>query len=594
VTYYFYNTTTPVFGTTTPVFTDTQPVGTDSKSTGALGQGGFSFIAVYSGDSNFSGSRGPIEPLGVVVLAQVAPTNTTAAQFASGTSSTLPAIFYSNSGGKIGQSVNPGVFFYFSFAVAPSLTGSQTATINVNEITPTGYNFPFLISGLSQVALYNSTGTTIVGSGSDLGNGNISFKVTAGMESTNGGNTFVISIKYSSKSIAGDPTPASLGLPTTQNYSWQTSVNGGPVQASAGVPIKLSGTQLAPTAGNGATSLTERQLQPVVQAAIVGWEAAGASAEQLDVLRNTPIHIVDFLDAPRLGVESDGEIWLNATAAGWGWSTDLAAAPAAGRMDLLSVIEHEFGHVLFGVQDGTGLMAATLEPGVRLLPTTAALGLDQQPVGSSANPIAAAPSMALHVAAVSPSSFITPTVAMSANGANVLTAEVVSRAVTDSVRIPANISEPRVVVPPTFSPMPAYYAVMAQDAGRLSALDDVLRPTSGQSEGTDGLDLLFSEDDAYVPDDLPEFAFASSEAAPFDIVHDLSAATETVRTHQSRDWLFAGSGAALTDTGNDVGTGAVHPAAVLAMAAGLAGSWGARRGDRPSELETRARRPFRA
>src|SRR5262249_37631280 len=202
---------------------------------------------------------------------------------------------------------------------------------------------------------------------------------TAGMESTNGSNTFVVSVKYSAKSIVGAPTPASLGLSTTQNYTWQTFV-GATLQATAGVPLKLSGTQLAPSAGSGvgAASLTDGQLQPVVAAALTRWEAAGLSDAQLSVLRNTPIHIVNWLDAPRLGVESDGEIWLNATAAGWGWFTDdsAAATPAAGRMDLLSVVEHEFGHVLYGVGNGTGLMAATLDPGVRLLPSAAGLGLD--------------------------------------------------------------------------------------------------------------------------------------------------------------------------------------------------------------------------
>src|SRR5262249_6577867 len=94
-----------------------------------------------------------------------------------------------------------------------------------------------------------------------------------------------------------------------------------------------------------------------------------------DTLRHTPIHIVDWLGAPRLGAEADGEVWLNANAAGWGWS--LGTNPASGRMDLLTVVEHEFGHVLFGPDPSeTGLMEDTLQPGVRLFP-----GSD--PVGAS-------------------------------------------------------------------------------------------------------------------------------------------------------------------------------------------------------------------
>src|SRR5262249_20131417 len=55
VTYFFYNTTTPVFGTTVPVTTQTVTLSggnvPDSNVTGPLAAGGYSYIAVYSGDS---------------------------------------------------------------------------------------------------------------------------------------------------------------------------------------------------------------------------------------------------------------------------------------------------------------------------------------------------------------------------------------------------------------------------------------------------------------------------------------------------------------------------------------------------------------
>src|SRR5262249_31050182 len=157
----------------------------------------------------------------VTIPGQIAPTNTTAQQFASGTSAALPAIFYTDDGtGHISSNVNPGVFFYYSFATVPTLTGSQTATITANEITPTGYPYPFSFSSLSQVGQYNRTGTTVVASGSTTNNITVTFTVTASMERSNGGNTFIVSVKYSAKSIVGDPTPTSLKLPTTENYNW--------------------------------------------------------------------------------------------------------------------------------------------------------------------------------------------------------------------------------------------------------------------------------------------------------------------------------------------------------------------------------------
>jgi hypothetical protein len=352
-------------------------VGSDSVATAALAAGSYSFIAVYSGDSNFNGSTGPVEPLTVLNTAQIAPTGTTAAQFASGTSTTLPAVFYTDDGtGKIKQNVNPGVFFYFSFVTAP-VAGSQT--IYVNEHPPTGYNYPFQIVNTStgNLALYNATGTTVVAGGTPVGTtGSVTFTTPS---TTTAGQQFIVLVKYDTKSIVGYPTPKSLGKATTEHYTWTTEAPSGTVQATAGVDLKLSGTQLAPSAGSGvgAANLTEQQLQPVVDEALARWAAAGLNAAQLSTLRSTPIYIATFLDAPRLGVESDGEIWLNANAAGWGWFTDpsAGATPAAGRMDLLTVVEHEFGHVLYGVQNGTGLMEATLAPGVRLFPGSGPMGV---------------------------------------------------------------------------------------------------------------------------------------------------------------------------------------------------------------------------
>ena len=58
-------------------------------------------------------------------------------------------------------------------------------------------------------------------------------------------------------------------------------------------------------------------------------------------------------------------------AAGYGWSGDISSATAAGRVDLLSVVTHELGHVLgYDHDDPFDVMGATLSLGVRRLPTS--------------------------------------------------------------------------------------------------------------------------------------------------------------------------------------------------------------------------------
>ena len=68
MTYYFYDTATPVYGTTTPVSTQTVTLNSNgsvpnSATTAALTAGNYSYIGVYSGDSNYIGYVGAVEPL---------------------------------------------------------------------------------------------------------------------------------------------------------------------------------------------------------------------------------------------------------------------------------------------------------------------------------------------------------------------------------------------------------------------------------------------------------------------------------------------------------------------------------------------------
>ncbi len=107
----------------------------------------------------------------------------------------------------------------------------------------------------------------------------------------------------------------------------------------------------------------------------------------MSALTDLNVEITD-LDGLTLGRAFGDTIYIEQDAAGYGWFIDQTPADDAefrmssdegmvakrtsdayGRMDLLSVVVHEFGH-LFGeehTEDGTGAMAETLTAGVRTL-----------------------------------------------------------------------------------------------------------------------------------------------------------------------------------------------------------------------------------
>jgi hypothetical protein len=132
----------------------------------------------------------------------------------------------------------------------------------------------------------------------------------------------------------------------------------------AGEPVLASANPQRPVR----QVLTAQQLQPVLRDAVAAWQDAGASPAQLAALDRAPVHIA-ALPSRYLGEEAGGQVWVSPNADGWGWS--MSTTPAHGRMDLLSVLTHELGHVL-GLADSTNgrdVMGEALPPGVRRLPT---------------------------------------------------------------------------------------------------------------------------------------------------------------------------------------------------------------------------------
>jgi hypothetical protein len=142
-------------------------------------------------------------------------------------------------------------------------------------------------------------------------------------------------------------------------------ING--IEILAVSPEMLAGT---PRTASHVATLTQTQLDRVVALAIADWAATGLSASQVAALKSAHFEIAD-LPGGLLAETAGNEIIIDSNAAGYGWS--LGAVVAPHKVDLLTVVCHELGH-LIGLGDVDTLthpgdvMDATLTPGVRRLP----------------------------------------------------------------------------------------------------------------------------------------------------------------------------------------------------------------------------------
>jgi hypothetical protein len=168
--------------------------------------------------------------------------------------------------------------------------------------------------------------------------------------------------------------------PANQSPAWipLAGIWAGSVQAEMAA-VQVPDTSNVPV-------LAQSELQPIVNEAVTLWSQAGLNATEVQKLRQTQFVISD-LGGGLLGETQGNIVYLDTNAAGNGWFVDptpasneefsaqagssqlkAVASQAVDRIDLLTVVEHELGHIV-GLRDGDALpddiMDGVLGVGVR-------------------------------------------------------------------------------------------------------------------------------------------------------------------------------------------------------------------------------------
>jgi membrane-associated phospholipid phosphatase len=180
-------------------------------------------------------------------------------------------------------------------------------------------------------------------------------------------------IHYQFDNVNGQAVGAQVADFITDNFLLPGDHGDHELQAAAMSPRTVHGT------------LRANQVQPLLTEALARWQAAGVDTSGL---RGVQVHVAD-LGGSTLGEVAHGEIWLDDNAAGWGWFVDRTPRNDSeftrkgnqgeqNRMDLLTVLEHEIGHLIGREHEADGVMEATLTAGTRraidAVPLTDAIG----------------------------------------------------------------------------------------------------------------------------------------------------------------------------------------------------------------------------
>ncbi len=329
--------------------------------------------------------------------ALIAPTGTTPLQYINGTAMTFQDYYayqggdiqYGVKSGKINQT-NPGVFFYFTGASGDIKDGDndnviENIEIKIDQSRSVSTINPFYPLNNSNIQLYKviDNGDGTVGFGDSLvavkpattlsvvknsaspnfGDLTVSFRPEAE------GTMYVLSVKYSTASAVGATVGTNPAAWPTSHYDFSTYVNNVFSETyAAGVdlaPKPVSPMMLEGEEGDGAMAIRASQARAAYKAALSWWSEQGFD---VSALKKPMVQIADLGEQDGqwlLGMTQDGVITIDDDAANHGWSLGKGKV-VAGKVDLMSVMVHEVGHLLGQTHEDMG---DTLEVGIRALPT---------------------------------------------------------------------------------------------------------------------------------------------------------------------------------------------------------------------------------